>query len=265
MVSKHQPKHGDHFWQPRYSGPIWRFFIPKWFSPRVFGFATCWQIQSLKKKSWKTRRIDGVNGVEVDGPCCVKESGYFEGEKFPWSVLGSACNHRLENPWKLDPTKELVCAYCADPKVFSGRLRQSGLPKAPFVALLKCVFRCGHNGLRTWKNALWCFDNFWASNQHYLSHFDSGLWFWHGTIPSLVASWSAPATWKHQVNQRRSRFLLQCVQQLRSNLRRVGGELLVAAESPETFLPRLAEGRWKVPSPPSLWRFSLQKWCNKRS
>ena len=39
-----------------------------------------------------------------------------------------------------------MCAYCADPKVFSGRLRQSGLPKAPFVALNGVCFGVAHNG-----------------------------------------------------------------------------------------------------------------------
>ena len=58
MVSKHQPKHGDHFWQPRYSR---RFDV--FSSPNDFHFFLVFQhvetTEVLKKKSWKTWRIDG--------------------------------------------------------------------------------------------------------------------------------------------------------------------------------------------------------------
>jgi len=69
-------------------------------------------------------------------------------------------------------TRELVCAYCADPGLFSARLKQTGLPKV-------------------------------------------------GAI--------------------RSKFIRECVEDLRSSLRRLGGDLLVAPAKPEVWIPRLAE------------------------
>lgn len=131
--------------------PIWRFFIHKWFSHRVFVFSTCWSNYC----PWRKK---------------------LEHLKDWWSGSCREC------PWKLDPTEELVCAYCADPKVFSGRLRQSGLPKAPWLKTV-CVFRCGHQWVARLKKRrlVSLSNNGRASNQHYLIHFNSGLWFWHGT------------------------------------------------------------------------------------
>eukprot|EP00435_Cladocopium_sp_Y103_P027280 s2433_g6.t1 len=83
------------------------------------------------------------------------------------------CSTPPGRPELLDAT-EVVCAYCADPAIFSGQLRQTGLPKV-------------------------------------------------GSI--------------------RSKFLLQSVQQLRRRLREeLGSDLLVAAEAPQIWLPKLAAG-----------------------
>lgn len=81
-------------------------------------------------------------------------------------------NPLFHHPAAQVPTRDLVCAYCADPAVFSGRLRQTGLPKI-------------------------------------------------GPI--------------------RSKFIRECVEDLRSSLRQLGGDLLVASAKPEIWLPQLAQ------------------------
>lgn len=228
MVSKHQPKHGDHFWQPRYSRRFDGFSSPNDFHTVFFGFSTCWNyFSSLKKKSWKTWRIDG--------PCRVRplKVGFYRGVgvRLLWR------SQSLLRPLTAERSTE-----------------------GPVCCVKRCVFRCGPQWVcapeKNGKGGVFVKNN--GGHQINIIWFILILAFGFGMAHPQVLLLVGQDL-DHQVNQRRSRFLLQCVQQLRYNLRRVGGELLVAAESPETFLPRLAEGRWKVPSSPSLWRLFSSK------
>lgn len=80
---------------------------------------------------------------------------------------------------KCSSQDEVLCVYFADPSIFSGKLRETGLPK---------------------------------------------------------------------VGLKRASFLRESVEDLRRNLRGIGGDLLVATELPEVFLPRLAISGGSLPS-----------------
>lgn len=215
---------------------IWRFFHPQMIFTRVFLF-----FQHVKKLQTPWRKKVGTpEGLMVRVAVVPLKVGFYRG-----------VGVRL-----LCRSQSLLWPLTAE--------RSTEGPGA----LLKCVFRCGHNGFAHLKKTLsrcLCQTIF----GHQINIIWIHLKFWplvlawhHPQVLLLVGLHLAP---ENQVNQRRSRFLLQCVQQLRSNLRRIGGELLVAAESPETFLPRLAEGRWKVPSRPQAFENSPpKKWCSKK-
>ena len=215
--------------------PIWRFFIHKWFSPVFFGFSTCWSyFSSLKKKSWKTWRIDG--------PCRVRtlKVGFYRGV----GVRLLCRSQSLLRPLTAERSTE-----------------------GPVCCVKRCVFWCGPQWVcapeKNGKGGVFVKNN--GGHQINIIWFILILAFGFGMAHPQVLLLVGQDL-DHQVNQRRSRFLLQCVQQLRYNLRRVGGGVVgssrVAGNVSAALGWRQVEGP-KFPKPLKI--ILLQKWCNKRS